>query len=128
MSQSKIKHIKNIEVGKFYYIHDGSKSGHPGFIVWKNDEKNRYLVIRTDSDKPGDIPKKDRGVKHITELKHRTSKNVAKSYLRNRPMICRRKDIGKIMSDLAIYNDDMEIVKNISKRKPELSPSFRRGK
>ena len=52
------KPIKNIEVGKFYFIHDGSKTGHPGYVVWKDDEKNRYLVVRFDSDKYGDVPKK----------------------------------------------------------------------
>lgn len=45
--------IKLIEVGKFYFVHDGSKTGHPGFVIWKDDDANRYLVIRTDSDKPG---------------------------------------------------------------------------
>ena len=30
--------IKVIEVGIFYFIHDGSKTGHPGLIVWKDDE------------------------------------------------------------------------------------------
>lgn len=65
---------KNIEIGKFYFIHDGSKTGHPGFVVWKDDKKNRYLVIRFDSDKFGDVPKKDRGVKHITKLNHPTEK------------------------------------------------------
>lgn len=50
--------IKKIELGKFYTIHDGSKNGHPGLIVWKNDELNRYLVVKFDSDKKGEIPKK----------------------------------------------------------------------
>ena len=42
--------IKNIEVGKFYLIHDGSRTGHPGLVVWKDDEKNTddpgYLLLR----------------------------------------------------------------------------------
>ena len=37
---------KAIEIGKFYFVHDGSKTGHPGFVVWKDDEANRYLVVR----------------------------------------------------------------------------------
>ena len=68
--------IKQIEVGKFYFIHDGSKTGHPGFVVWKDDEANRYLVIRTDSDKPGSIIKEQKGEKHITKLKHPTEDKV----------------------------------------------------
>ena len=43
--------IKNIEVGKFYLIHGGSKTGHPGFVVWKDDNANRYLLVLTESDK-----------------------------------------------------------------------------
>ena len=50
---------KTIEVGKFYLIHDGSKTGHPGLVVWKDDIANRYLVIRTESDKPGKITKRE---------------------------------------------------------------------
>ena len=42
---------KKIELGKFYFIHDGSKTGHPGLVIWKDDENNRYLVVRFDSDK-----------------------------------------------------------------------------
>lgn len=38
--------IKNIEIGKFYLIHDGSKTGHPGFVVWKDDSANLYLLIK----------------------------------------------------------------------------------
>ena len=49
--------IKLIEVGKFYFVHDGSKTGHPGFVVWKDDLANRYLVVRTDSDKSGKVTK-----------------------------------------------------------------------
>ena len=52
---------KAIEVGKFYFVHDGSKTGHPGFVIWKDDEANRYLVIRTESDKPGAVTKEQKG-------------------------------------------------------------------
>ena len=37
---------KIIEVGKFYLLFEGSKSGHPGLIIWKNDEHNLYLAIK----------------------------------------------------------------------------------
>lgn len=117
---------KHIEVGKFYFIHDGSKTGHPGFIVWKDDEKNRYLVVRFDSDKYGDVPKKDRGIKHITRLSHPTNPIVMNSYVHNRPMICKRKDIGIVLTDLILHNDDLKLIKKVSLSKPERSPSLRK--
>ncbi|MCR5332496.1 MAG: hypothetical protein K6E11_00500 [Bacilli bacterium] len=118
--------IKNIEVGKFYFIHDGSKTGHPGFVVWKDDEKNRYLVIRFDSDKYGDIPKKERGIKHITKLSNPTNPSVMNSYVHNRPMICKRKDIGILLVDLMIDSSDIVIIERVSKQTPEKSPSLRK--
>lgn len=120
------KPIKNIEVGKFYYIHDGTKTGHPGFVVWKDDETNRYLVIKADSDKQGEIPKMDRGIRHITKLSHTIGKDVVTSYVRNRPLMCKRKDIGKELNDLSIDNEDMELINKISKKDPELAPSLRK--
>ena len=117
---------KVIEVGKFYFVHDGSKTGHPGLIVWKDDEANRYLAIRFDSDKEGDVPKDQRGVKHITKLKHPTDNKVINSYARNRPMLCKRKDIGFSMTDLSINPEDKHIIDEISKREPELAPSLRK--
>ena len=117
---------KIIEVGKFYFVHDGSETGHPGFVVWKNDESNRYLVIRFDSDKHGDITKRDRGVKHITKLKHVISDSVMNSYVRNRPMICKRKDIGHLMTDLSINPEDIKIIEMVSHNPPELAPSLRK--
>lgn len=117
--------IKLIEVGKFYLIHDGSKTGHPGLVVWKDDEKNRYLVIRVDSDKPGEVTKEERGVRHITKLKHPTSDNVVNSYVKNRPTMCKRKDIGaKELIGIQIHKEDMNLIKEISTRIPEYSRSF----
>ena len=118
--------IKNIEVGKFYFIHDGSKTGHPGYIISKNDEKNRYLIVRFDSDKYGDIPKKERGIKHITQLIHPTSITIMNSYVHNRPMICKRKDIGILLANLTLHGEDKELIYSISKKKPELSPSLKK--
>lgn len=118
---------KNIQVGKFYFIHDGSKTGHPGLIVWKDDEKNRYLVVRFDSDKFGEVPKSDKGIRHITKLSHPTDNVVAASYVRNRPMICKRKDIGHIVStNMKIHPEDQKIIYIVSRRNPEYSQSFKR--
>ena len=73
------KKHKTIIINNFYLVHDGSKTGHPGLVIWKDDEANRYLLVRFDSDKPGEIPKKDRGVRHITKLKHAISQDVSKT-------------------------------------------------
>ena len=118
--------IKIIEVGKFYFIHDGSKTGHPGYLVWKDDENNRYLFIRFDSDKfDVTLTKEKRGIKHITKLKSPTSPLVMNSYVHNRPMLCKRKDIGSELSGLLISNDDMSLIKEIANKNPELSRSLK---
>ena len=118
---------KTIEVGKFYFIHDKSHSGHPGFVVWKDDEKNRYLVIRFDSDKFGiEFTKEHRNVKHITKLSHATSAKVMNSYVHNRPMLCKRKDIGILLPDLSIHYSDKNLIDEISRRNPELSGSLKK--
>ena len=123
-NQSVLK-IKNIEVGKFYFIHDGSKTGHPGLVVWKNDEKNRYLIVRFDSDKEGDVPKKKRGVRHITELKHIIGGNIVRSYAKNRPLLCKRRDIGIELKGLSIHPNDSVIIDKISKSKKQFSKSIK---
>ena len=66
--------LRNIQVGKFYLIHDKSKLRHPGYILEKDDQNNRYLVARFDSDKAGDVPKFSKGVRHITPLLYPTEK------------------------------------------------------
>ena len=118
--------IKIIEVGKFYFIHDGSKTGHPGLIIWKDDKANRYLVVRFDSDKfDVSYTKEQRGIKHITKLEHPTSPKVMNSYVHNRPMLCKRKDIGGLLSDLSISQEDVKTIEIIARRKPELSRSIK---
>lgn len=125
-NQNSSTNTKNIEVGKFYFIYDKSCSGHPGLVVWKDDFNNRYLVIRFDSDKPGDETKESRGVRHITKLKHPTDAKVINSYARNRPFLCKRKDIGKCLEDLSLHRDDFELIRSISTREPELSSSLKK--
>lgn len=124
-TQSKPALIKKIEVGKFYLIHDKSRIGHPGLIIRKDEVNNRYLVIRFDSDKPGSVPKYKRGVRHITKLSTPTDKNVVNSYVRNRPFLCKRKDIGIELKDLKIDSRDMYLIYKICKRNPEKSSSFK---
>ena len=118
---------KNIEVGKFYFVHDGSKTGHPGFVIWKDDGSNRYLIIRFDSDKfDVELTKEQRGIKHITKLKHPTSPTVMNSYVHNRPMICKRKDFGSELFGLSISEEDKVTIDLIGKKPPELSRSLKK--
>ena len=116
-----------LRLWSFYFIHDGSKSGHPGILVWKDDEKNKYLFVKFDSDKPGDIPKKSKGTRHITKLKHPISKEVVSSYAKNRPFLCKRKDIWKKeLIDLKLHVDDYQTIMDIAKRNPILSTSIKK--
>ena len=121
--------IRNIEAGNFYLIFDGSKTGHPGLVISKDDDANRYLVIITESDKFGNYSKREMDKRHLTDLSHQTEDGVAKSYVKNRPMLCKRKDIGrKELIGMSIHKDDQIIIENISKAKPTKSPSLRRQK
>lgn len=122
--QNKQQNIRNIEVGKFYLIHDRSGIGHPGLILEKNDVRNRYLVARFDSDKFGEIPKFKRGIRHITLLSQPTDTKVKNSYVRNRPFLCKRKEIGIPLPDLKLNSKDQKLINDVSKRKPEYSKSL----
>ena len=128
-SKKQPQKVKLIEVGKFYLIFDGSRTGHPGYVISKNESLNEYLVIRIDSDKPGETTKIQRGVRHITKLKHPTSSNVINSYVKNRPTICKKKDIGtKELVGISLHSDDLVLVNEISSRNPEYSRSFKKKK
>ena len=128
IQKQQTKPTKNIEVGKFYFIHDGSATGHPGLILKANEQENRYLVVRFDSDKFGAIPKIKKGIRHITKLSTPTSDLVAASYVHNRPMLCKRKDIGKELIDLSLSVNDIQTINNISLNVPEFAPSLRKAK
>ena len=107
---------KNIEIGKFYLLFDGSEGGHPGFIVWKNDEMNLYIAIKFGTTENDDnIPL----IFPITEGK--------KSYIYKRLFVGKRKDIGKkefedfsltdevINHYKSIKNNNLVFSKNVSK-------------
>ena len=118
---------KKIEVGKFYLIFDGSRTGHPGFVVWKDDEKNRYLVIITESDKFGNNSKRETDKRHLTDLDYPTESKVAKSYIKKRPMLCKRKDIGKKeLVGMQFHYSDFKKVLFVSREKPVMSPSIKK--
>ena len=117
---------KKIEVGKFYLIHDGSKIGHPGFVAWKDDEANRYLVVVIESDKIGNVSKRDADKRHLTDLDFPTEEKVVKSYIKKRPMLCKRKDIGKELMGMSFHSSDYEKVLFVSKQTPVKAPSLRK--
>ena len=121
--------IRNIEVGKFYLIFDGSKTGHPGLVIWKDDTKNLYLVVRTESDKEGKISKRELARQHLVDLKHPTDNTVVKSYVRTKHLMCKRKDIGKKeLIGMSIHPDDQSIIDAVSKKEPQYSKSFGKNK
>ena len=123
-NQKSTTNTKNIEVGKFYLIFFFFLTGHPGFVFWKDDEKNRYLVIITESDKFGNKSKRETDKRHLTDLDYPTESKVAKSYIKKRPMLCKRKDIGKKeLIGMQFHDSDFVKVLYVSKQKPVMSPS-----
>ena len=117
---------KIIEIGKFYLIHDGSKTGHPGFVMQKDDKANRYLVVITESDKTGNVSKRKTDKRHLTDLDYPTEDKVVKSYIKKRPMLCKRKDIGKELIGMSFHPSDYDKVEFVSKQIPIKAPSLRK--
>ena len=105
--------IKNIEVGKFYLIHDGSKTGHPGLIIWKNDEHNLYLVLKF-----GTTRNKDN-----VPFPYPIGVGIGQSYYYKRPFLAKRKNIrGKAFEDLRVNESDIRnILKKIDLNNPMCS-------
>lgn len=105
--------IKNLSVGKFYLIHDGSKTGHPGLIVWKNDSLNVYIAAKI-----GTSPRKDN-----IPLQQNITKNT-KNYLYKRLFIGKRKDFGsKEFVDLKVTNEIKNMIGEIKNNAPLFSPN-----
>lgn len=107
MSRNKVpnqpKSIKNIEVGKFYFIHDGSKTGHPGYIVWKDDQANLYLAIKFGTSCNEHNYKFDRPL----------GKKAKASYVYRRLFLGKRKDFNKrILNDMFITDEESEDILN----------------
>ena len=83
---------KVIEVGTFHQIFDGSKSGHPGYIIWKNDEHNLYLAIKfgTSSNK------------NNTQLNYAIRKGDKSNLVYTKPFLGKRKNYGKdVLNDMS---------------------------
>lgn len=96
---------KIIEVGKFYLIHDGSKTGHPGLIIGKSDELNLYVAIKFGTTKNDN---------NFLLTQRPTPKTV--NYMYKRLFVGKRKDFGtNEFTDFTITNEvleNYEIVKN----------------
>ena len=106
---------KLIRKGKFYHVHEGSNKGHPGMVFWKNDNRNLYLLITTDSDYGS----------HRTKLKHPTDSRVKISFVQNRPMLAKRKNIGSEYFHMRFHKDDKIIIRIVSRRDFRETPDIR---
>ena len=88
--------IKKLEIGKFYLIHDGNKTGHPGFIVWKDDTRNIYIAIKFGTTKN----------KNNIPLQNKID-NKRRRFIYKRLFVGRRKDFGKIQFEQFVLTDEV---------------------
>ena len=100
------KITKSIQKGKFYHVHEGSPTGHPGMVFWKNDKRNLYLTITTDSSEG----------EHRTMLSAPTSNEVKHSFVYNRPTLAKRRDIGGQYQNMVFSKKDKNILRTISRK------------
>lgn len=102
---------KKIEVGRFYQLFDGSKSGHPGFVIWKNDAHNLYLAIKfgTSSNK------------NNREMNYAIRKGDKENLVYNRPFLGKRKNYSK--NELIEMNITEEKLNDILSKIDLLNPS-----
>ncbi|MCH5171384.1 MAG: hypothetical protein J1F31_00925 [Erysipelotrichales bacterium] len=115
----KEKYSKHLEKGRFYLVHDGSKTGHPGKIYEKNDKKNRYYAIKTGTTYD----------KHKIPLNFPTDSSTNRSYVDKRPFVGKRRDFGdKELGGMNFHKSDKGIIKVIQRRNPVYSQSFKRRK
>ena len=111
--------IKMIEVGKFYLIFEGSKTGHPGYIIWKNDEHNLYLAIKF-----GTTPNKNN--KKINCVLREGDKE---NFVFDKSFLGKRKNIGKKeLDEMNITEEKLkELLSTIDITKPNYSPDIHRN-
>ena len=100
------KDIKSIQKGRFYHVHEGSPTGHPGMVFWKNDKRNLYLTITTDSSEG----------EHRTMLSTPTSKEIKHSFVYNRPTLAKRRDIGGQYKNMVFSKKDKNFLRIISRK------------
>ena len=101
--------IKKIEVGEFHVIHDGSPGGHPGYVVWKDDLLNIYLLVKV-----GSSPNKNN-----EKLNTKLSEKVESHYYYKRPFLAKRKDIG---TNPVTFLSPTEEFKEIAERLKTVDP------
>ena len=117
-SSSLEKQTKVIEVGNFYLIHDGSKTGHPGLIIWRDEVKNLYLAIKF-----GTTSSKDN-----FKLQCALSNDITTSYCYKRLFLGKKKNFGsKQLTKLTISNHDLSaLIKKFDFLNPTYSQDIHR--
>ena len=116
-----------LKVGKFYNVHDGSRSGHPGRIEIANPKADTYISVTTRSLTEEEY-KKGKFRKDYKELKTATSKDVYKSLIHRRPFKGSKLDYGKEYPNLRIDGDDESTVKAVMRGNPRIGYWHKRRK
>lgn len=107
--------MKILELNKFYLVHDGSKTGHPGLLVWKDDDANLYLLVKFGSSEN----------EHNFKLIQPISSNLKTSFVYKRPFVGKRKDVGReISKNIKIKDSDSWILIAIPKNSPVFSKTL----
>ena len=104
--------VKIIEVGTFHQIFDGSKSGHPGYIIWKNDDHNLYLAIKFGTSVN----------KNNTELHFSIRKGDKQNLVYLRLFLGKRKNFSK--NELSDMKITIEKLKQILSKVDFLNPTY----
>ena len=75
------------------------------------------------------MSKREADKRHLTDLTHPTDSTVIKSYVKNRPMLCKRRDIGSNeLVGMKINQEDLDIINKVKEPYPKYSPSFKKQK
>lgn len=118
------KHNVILQKGKFYNVHDGSAKGHPGRIEEVDYKNDRFISVTTHSLTKDEYEQKKANNtfrKDYKELKHRTSKDVYKSFINKRPFEGSRDDYGdKEYLDMSFDKEDEMEIEKVRARKPRL--------
>ena len=116
ISPTTTKPKKLIEVGKFYLLFDGSKTGHPGLIIWKNDDHNLYLAIKFGTS----MNKSNKNIN--ISLRAGDKENL----VYNKLFLGKRKNIGKNeLTEMKISEDKLkELLANLDLLNPSNSPDI----
>ncbi len=94
---------RKIDIGKIYLIFDGSKTGHPGYVLWSDDLCNIYLVLKIGSSKN----------EHNFLFKLKDKNRIRPTYIYKRALLAKRKDIGKkSFTDFIFSKDEIRYLLN----------------